>query len=95
MVIEVACTPVTVSVDGEPSVPLALVTNPAQPFKNAEAQIKNATHAAHTHPFMVVFTIAGSSGLQSACRPGTGVGSAEAKIATLWPNCMHRIDSQP
>ena len=64
---------------------LALLTKPAQPLMNAAEELRITAPTAHTNPLAVVFIVAGSSRLKSAYRPGTGVGSAEAEIATLWP----------
>lgn len=79
------CTFVMTRVDGGGGVVLALLTKPAQPLENAAEQLRITALAAHTHPLMLVFTFITSSTLKSACGPGTGVGSAEAEMAALWP----------
>jgi hypothetical protein len=80
-------------VDGEPPVLLVPLTKPAQPLKNAAEQLSIAALTAHTNPFTLVFTVCNSSGLKSACRPGTGVGPLRLKLHSGL-NYMRRIDSQ-
>ena len=78
-------------VDGELPVLLVPLTKPAQPLKNATEQLRIAALTAHTNPFTLVFTVASSSGLKSACRPGTGVGPLRLKLLHSGLNYMRRI----
>lgn len=92
--IEPVCTLVMTRVDGELSALLVPLTRPAQPLKNAAEQLRIAALTAHTNPFTLVFTVCNSSGLKSACRPGTGVGPLRLKWLHSGLNYMRRIKRQ-
>lgn len=79
-------------VDGE--VLLALLTKPAQPLKNPATQLRITALAKHTNPFTFVFTFVTSSGLDSAFRPGTGVGPLRLKWLLSGLNYTRRIKRQ-
>jgi hypothetical protein len=92
VVIDAVCMFVMIRLDGE--VLLAPLTRPAQPLKNAAQQLRITTLAAHTNLFTFVFTFVTSSGLNSACRPGTGVGPLRLKRLLTGLNYTRRIKRQ-
>ncbi len=88
------CTLVMTRVDGGLPALLEPLTKPAQPLKNTTEQPRIAALTPHTNLFKLVFTVASSSGLRSARRPGTGVGPLRLKWLHSGLNYRRRIKRQ-
>ena len=69
------CVVIVGAIDAGTLLALLLVTNPAQPLKNATAHPRIAEAAAHTNPVAIVFTFFIFVGSASAHQLGVGVGA--------------------